>query len=108
MDFNQLFTGARDSVMGAVTDFANTGAPVLIAAAEQYGAQTLQGMANSNVSLAQSNVDKLIANKTPPSAFGNVLNNIVGSVTQGTFAKNYGTETLMIVAALLVVGYCLK
>ena len=102
-----LFSGAFTTLQGTASDIVKTGAPVLIASIEQYGAQQLAGMARGNITSAQ-NAANTIAASPSSSAFGQTLSSITSSIAQNTFFKNYGTQCLVALAVVLVVGYSLK
>lgn len=104
---SDLFSGAVDSLQGTVSDVVKTGAPAVIAGIEQYGAQQLQGLANGNIATAQANANAIAANPST-SAFGQSLSSVISSIGQNTFFKNYGTECLVGIAVVLLIGYSLK
>lgn len=102
-----IFSGAYNSLQGSVSDIVSTGAPAVLASIEQYGAQQLAGMAQGNITQAQ-NAANAIAASPSSSAFGATLSNITGSIAQNTFFKTYGTQCLIGLAVVLVIGYSLK
>ncbi len=90
----------ESGVNNAWNSISSTGAPAVIAGAEQYAAQLLQKESVKNQAAAQAAVNKAVASGSQATGVLKNIQDMFGTLGQGAVFKQYG---LLIVGGLVVV-----
>jgi hypothetical protein len=102
-----------DDISSAVTnewnDFKATGAPAIIAGAEQYAAQQLQGLAQGNTKQATKAAQEIMTRPSgPPSGLGASISDVFKNIAGSAGAKEYGPWVIGGIVGCLALGMFLR
>lgn len=101
INWDELFSGVKDSVGKVWDDVVQTGVPAIQSAAEKQAIEWLTKQNNATQAVLDSKVQELLERPTDEGTFGSALQKTV----QGSFLKNYGVHIAVGLAGTLILGY---
>jgi len=99
-----LIDDLEGKVNNAWDTISSTGAPAIIAGAENYAADQLKGAAVQNQAAAQAAVNKAVASGSPATGIMKSIQDVFGNVATGAAFKEYGLYIVVGLIVILVVG----
>ncbi len=91
-------------VEDAWSTVSTTGAPAVIAGAENYAAELLKKQATSNQAAAQAAVQKAVQAPGSNNGLLKSINGVMSQIAQGTVFKQYGLFIIAGVVVVMIVG----
>jgi len=104
----ELFDDVVDKVSSAATDFANTGAPALIAGYESYAATQLSSAAQANQAQATAALQEVVNRPGPSTGIAASVQSMFSSIGQNAVVKQYGVYILGGAAVLIFLGIYIR
>lgn len=101
VDFGALFSGASQAIQSTVSQVTSVAAPSVEASLEQWGASTLNTMANQSSAAAGNAIQQVLNSPGAPSPFVQYLKGVISAPV----LQKYGPYVIVGVIGVILVGY---